>query len=88
MSLSILQDQQVLLILCQPNPITISKILELGTVAHTYHLGRYHQNFKIGYCSSKIQEASVERGWRDKSAGGWEERNETLSSGCDMAVAS
>lgn len=46
MSLSILQDQQVLLMLCQPNPITISKILELGTMAHTYHLGRLSSEFQ------------------------------------------
>lgn len=61
MSVLILQEQQVLLILSQSNLITISKILELGTMAHMDNLSPYNQNFKAGYldCSSKSREASV-----------------------------
>lgn len=70
MNLLILQEQQVLLSLSQLNPITISKILELGTMADTYNLSPYNQNFKVGhlFCSSKTHEASVKRAWRDRKS--------------------
>lgn len=57
MNLLILQEQQVPLIPSQPNPITISNILELDTMVYTYHLSSYNQNFKAGhlYCSSKTR---------------------------------
>lgn len=68
MNVLVLQEQQVLLISSQPNPITISTILELGTMAHTYNLSPYHRYFMAGhlYGSSNGELGSISEAWLEQ----------------------